>query len=209
MPTDEVITTVTDLVGTLGVLDALPVESLTDPLTSDTCNALPVVGSLLGSVLGDGGDRNDSTLPVVGDVTSLVGEPGSLVANVVGLLEPILGGALPVLDDLNLLEVGGLTASMQATATDSVDSSVADVVANISSLKVAELDVLEDLDLTQGLDVLAGVSDTVSGLLNSGLGIDGLLDIDVLEITELIQPDGDYTNALSGLTMLGVLRPSR
>nr|MBA2436896.1 hypothetical protein [Acidimicrobiia bacterium] len=48
------------------------------------------------------------------------------------------------------------------------------------------------------------------GLLNSGLGIDGLLDIDVLEITELIQPDGDYTNALSGLTMLGVnLDPSK
>ncbi|CAN5863407.1 hypothetical protein BH23ACT1_BH23ACT1_06760 [soil metagenome] len=210
MPTDDVISTVTDLVSTLEVLDALPAKSLTDPLSSDTCNALPVVGSLLGSVLCDGGDCNDSSLPVVGDVTSLVGEPGSLVANIVGLLEPILGGALPVLDDLNLLEVGGLTASMQATATDSVDSSVADVVANISSLKVAELDVLEDLDLTQGLDVLAGVSDTVSGLLNSGLGIDGLLDIDVLEITELIQPDGDYTNALSGLTMLGVnLDPSK
>lgn len=206
MATDEVITTVTGLVESLGVLDALPGDVALSP-EDCTADLLPVAGSLLGPILG-GGDCDDGGLPVVGDLTNTV--DGTLVADVVGLLEPILGGALPVLDDLNLLEVGGITAGMQANATDSVDTSVADVVANISSLKVAELDLLENLDLTQGLDVLAGVSDTVSGLLNSGLGVEGLLDIDVLEITELIQPDGDYTNALSGLTALGVrLDPSK
>ena len=210
MPTDDVISTVTDLVGTLGVLDTLPAgELLPEACTADL---VPVVGGLLGPVLGGEGQDCDpgegGTLPVVGDLTNVV--DGSLIANVVDLLTPIVGGALPVLDDLNLLEVGGITAGMQSTATDSVDSSVADVVANISSLKVAELDVLENLDLTQGVDVLAGVGDTVSGLLNTGLGLDGLLDIDVLEITELVQPDGDYTNALSGLTALGVsLDPSK
>ncbi len=206
MPTDDVITTVTGLVESLGVLDALPGDVALSP-EDCTADLLPVAGSLLGPILG-GGDCDDGGLPVVGDLTNTV--DGTLVADVVGLLEPILGGALPVLDDLNLLEVSGITAGMQANATDSVDTSVADVVANISSLKVAELDLLENLDLTQGLDVLAGVSDTVSGLLNSGLGVEGLLDIDVLEITELIQPDGDYTNALSGLTALGVrLDPSK
>jgi hypothetical protein len=135
------------------------------------------------------------------------------------MLEPILDGALPVLDDLNLLSVGGITAEMQSTATASVETSTADVVAEITSLEVANLDLLEDLDLpllsgdaldlTQGTEVLAGVGDTISSALNDGLGMPGLLDVDVLDITEIIQPDGDYTNALSTLTALGVnLDPS-
>lgn len=205
MPTDQVVTTVTDLVADLGVLAALPAGSTLGDMGEADClglPALPVLGGLTCGALPTDG------LPLVGDLNNIV--DGTLIGDVVNLLEPILGGALPVLDDLNLLEVGGITAGMQATATDSVDSSVADVVANISSLKVAELDVFEDLDLTQGLDVLAGVGDTVSGLLNTGLGLEGLLDIDVLEITELVAPDGDYTNALSGLTALGVnLDPSK
>lgn len=210
MPTDDVISTVTDLVDSLGVL---PTEDLGLPLDPALCDTLEgVVGGVLGGVLGGGGAGDDETCDTALDATdgSAVPVVGDLVDNVTGLLEPILGGALPVLNDLNLLEVGGITAGMQATATDSVDSSVADVVASITSLKVAELDVFENLDLTQGLDVLAGVGDTVSGLLNTGLGLEGLLDIDVLEITELVQPDGDYTNALSGLTALGVsLDPSK
>ena len=206
MPTDDVVTTVTDLVESLELLDAVPVAEVTEPLTSETCNLLPA--DLLSPILGGATCDDATALPVVGELTNIV--DGSVVDNIIDLLAPILGGALPVLDDLNLLEVGGITAGMQATATDSVDSSVADVVAGITSLKVAELDVLENLELTQGLDVLTGVGDTVSGLLNTGLGLEGLLDIDVLEITEIVQPEGDYTNAMSGLIALGVtLDPSK
>ncbi|MDQ3353736.1 MAG: hypothetical protein M3507_04500 [Actinomycetota bacterium] len=192
MPTDEVVSTVTGLVDTLDVLDELPVG---DVLLSDDCTALPVVGGLLGPVLGDEAmDCEATTLPVVGDV----------IANVEDLLAPILEGSLPVLDGLNLLEAEGIQATMQASATDSVDSSVSEVVASIGSLNVAGLDPLGSLDLTQGTDVLAGLGDTISQTLNTGLGMDGLLDIDVLEITETIAPDGDYTSALSSLNTLGV-----
>lgn len=149
----------------------------------------------------------------MGDLATAV--EGTLIGDVVGLLEPILSGALPVLDGLDLLSVGGITAEMQSTATDSVDTSEADVVAEITALEVAGMDsddlplVGGALNLTQGADVLAGVGDSISGVLNGGLGMPGLLDVDVLDITEVVQPDGDYTNALSTLTALGVdLDPS-
>jgi LPXTG-motif cell wall-anchored protein len=93
---------------------------------------------------------------------------------------------------------------MVAKATDSLDTSVADVVASIGSLKVANLELLENLDLTDDLNVLSGAGDTVSNLLNEGLNLPGLLDVDILKITELVEPDGDYTSALSSLTALGV-----
>ncbi len=210
MATDDVISTVTGLVGTLEVLGTD--DASTDVLDDGaTCNkvdgllsGLPVLGGGgIGGLVG-GGESMDTCGEILNLPSGDLPVVGDLVATVEDALKPILGGALPVLDDLNLLEVGGITAGMQATATDSIDSSVADVVANIDSIKVANLDLLEDLDLTDGLDVLAGASDTVSGLLNDGLGLPGLLDIDILEITEEIAPDGDYTRALSGLTALGV-----
>lgn len=57
---------------------------------------------------------------------------------------------------------------MVATATDSVDSSVADVVASIGSLKVANLDILEHRPHPRTSNVLTGLGDTVSNLLNTG-----------------------------------------
>ncbi|MDP9452920.1 MAG: hypothetical protein M3P97_05920 [Actinomycetota bacterium] len=202
MATSEVVTMVTDLVDSLDVLNATGEDT---PLTDTLCSTLQsAAGPVLGGVLGGGGMDDDETCTTALDSEGTIPVVGELVANVEDLLTPILEGSLPVLDDLNLLEAEGISAAMQATATESVDSSVADVVASIGSLKVANLDVLEDLDLTQGLDVLAGVGDTISETLNTGLGMEGLLDVDVLEITETIAPDGNYTNALSGLRTLGV-----
>lgn len=205
MDTDDVVGTITGLVGELDVLSGLPDADLGLPLAGGTCNSLPLVGGLLGGCTPAEGE---SGLPIVGDLTNVV--DGTVVDEILGELGPILSGALPVLDGLNLLEVGGINAGMQATATDSLDTSVADVIAEIGFLKVANLDLLEGLNLTQGTEVLSGIGDTVSGLLNTGLGLDGLLDIDVLDITEIVEPDGDYTKALSGLTALGVnLDPSK
>ncbi len=202
MDTNDIIGTVTDLVEGLDVLEAVPDQ----PLTRELCGTLEgAVGGLLGPVLGGGGmdddetcitalDTSDGAVPVVGD----------LVENVDGLLEDILEGVLPTLDGLSLLEVRDVKAGMVATATDSVEASVADVVASIGSLKVANLDILRNIDLTKDLDVLSGLGDTVTNLLNTGLGLGDLLDIDLLKIEELVAPDGDYTKALSSLTALGV-----
>ena len=209
METDDLVATVDGLVGSLGLLGTD--EGSVEALSSEDCedvdgllDGLPVAGGLLGGI----GDIVPAA-PADADCATLLELPelpvvGDLVGNVEGLLEPILGGLLPTLDGLNLLEVRDIRAGMVATATDSVDSSVADVVASIGSLKVANLDILNNIDLTKDLNVLSGLGDTVSNLLNTGLGLGDLLDIDLLKITELVAPDGDYTKALSSLTALGV-----
>jgi hypothetical protein len=124
------------------------------------------------------------------------------------VLDSLLGDVLGTLDLASLLSVGDIEAGMVDRASDSVETSEADVVASIGSLNMGNVALLEELALTQGLDVLGGLSNTVSGTLNGVLGTVGLpelLDVDVLEINELVAPDGDYTSALSELRTLGVL----
>jgi hypothetical protein len=67
METDDLVTTVTDLVGTLGVLDALPADSTLADLDQDDCEALPVpvLGGLTCGTLPSEG------LLLVGDLTSI------------------------------------------------------------------------------------------------------------------------------------------
>ena len=202
--TADLTETVEGLVGGLDVLEAVPADDLDLPLTGELCDTLDgAVGPILGGVLGGGMDDSENCTTAL-DTEGEIPVVGNIVENVDGLLEDILGGMLPTLDELNLLEVRDIRAGMVATATDSVDSSVSDVVASIGSLKVANLSLLENIDLTKDLNVLSGLGDTVSGLVNTGLGLGDLLDIDLLEIEELVAPDGDYTKALSSLTALGV-----
>lgn len=65
MPTDEVVSTVTDLVGTLAVLDALPAGSTLGDLDQDDCLALPepVLGGLTCTTLPTEGSLSWVTSP--------------------------------------------------------------------------------------------------------------------------------------------------
>lgn len=200
--------------GLLDSLTSLTGEDATLPVDAPLCETvdgqlgqtptLGGIGSILPVELGDMDDATCTEVLALGEDLPLVSD---LIATVEDLLDSLLGDLLTTLDSTSLLSVGDVEAGMVARATDSVETSEADVVASIGSLNVGNLPLLEDLDLTQGLDVLGGASNTVSGTLNGVLGIVGLpelLDVDVLEINELVQPDGDYTNALSELRTLGV-----
>ncbi|MBW3644800.1 MAG: hypothetical protein KY441_04770 [Actinobacteria bacterium] len=206
MATGDLVATVNGLVGSLAPLDAADDAA---PLDGGLCQTvdgmlkpLPLVGGI-GSII-PGGNADTTCDDVLALPTESVPVVGDLFDNVLDLLEPILGGVLPTLDGFELLSVRDVQAGMVAKATDSLETSVADVVASIGSLKVANLEVFENLDLTQDLALLNGLGDTIGSTLNSALGLSGLLDIDLLKITEEVAPDGDYTKALSSLTAIGV-----
>ncbi len=198
MDPGDIVESVTSLAGAIGALGLPSDLTATDMLTSDQCGAadgaLAPLGGLTGVLPG---------LPVdLCGTTAALTPVLSIVTRLVDQLTPILDGVLPALDGLNLLSAQDITAGMQATATDSLDNSVADVVASIGTLNVAGMDTpLTGLDLTQNL---AGVSGTINGILNGALG--GLLnlDVDVLQIDKLVAPDGDYTTAFSSLSALAV-----
>lgn len=206
MATDDLISTVTGLVGSLAPLDAAPVDA---PLDGGLCQTVdgildpvPTLGGIGGLIPGGTPDTTcDDLLALPVDDLPVVGE---LLVSVVDLLTPILDGVLPTLDGFELLSVRDVKANMVAKATDSLETSVADVVASIGSVKVANLSVFDNLDLTEDLALLSGLGDTIASTLNTALGLSGLLDIDLLKITEEVVPDGDYTKALSSLTAVGV-----
>jgi len=213
MSGSEVTGVVTGLLDSLTSLTggALPTDTLVDPLCSTVDGILdqaPVLGGIGAILPADLGDMDGASCTDVLNLgTGVVPLVGELLDTVIGLLEDLLDTVLGLLDLSSLLSVGDVEAGMVARAADSVEASEADVVASIGSLNVGNLPLLQDLDLTQGLDVLGGLANTVSDTLNGILGIVGLpdlLDIDVLEINEVIQPDGDYVNALSELRTLGV-----
>ena len=203
--TDDLVATVTGLVGSLAPLDAADVNA---PLDGGLCEAVdglldpvPALGGIGGLVPGGTADTTcDDLLAVPAEIPAV----GELLDSIVGLLEPILAGVLPTLDGFELLSVRDVEAGMVARATDSLETSVADVVASIGSLKVANLEVFDNLDLTQDLALLTGLGDTISTTLNSALGLSGLLDVDLLKVTEEVVADGDYTKAISSLTAVGV-----
>jgi hypothetical protein len=201
--TDQIVSTVTGLVSSLGVLPET--GDLTTPISGGT--VCEVVDGILDPVPTLGGIG--AVVPEISDCAEVptletVPAVGELLTSVVDLLKPILGGVLPALDGFELLSVRDVKASMVATATDSLETSVADVVASIGSLKVANLSLFENLDLTKDLALISGLGDTIASTLNSALGLSGLLDIDLLKITEEVVADGGYNKALSSLTAVGV-----
>lgn len=204
LATDDIVSTVTGLVESLVPLDAAPVNAPLDGGLCETVDGIldpvPALGGIGGLIPGGTPDTTCAELIALPSVPVV----SELLTSVVDLLTPILEGVLPALDGFELLSVRDVQAGMVARATDSLESSVADVVASIGSVKVANLSLFENLDLTQDLALLSGLGDTIASTLNSALGLSGLLDVDLLKITEEVVADGDYTKALSSLTAVGV-----
>ena len=208
--TDELCASVDDALGTVGglvglgqVSDAVDdiVEGVTGGSTPTTPVTTPVTTPPVTLPL------TAQALPVSCD--SVTGTVEDLVDDLQALVGGLVDGLLQTLDDTSLLSVQGIEVGIVADAKSSVDSSVAAVTGTIGSVKVGALAVpgLSGLDLTAAADVLAAAGDTVSAAVGSVLGVVNaqladMVDVDVLQITETVGADGDYTNATAAVTAL-------
>lgn len=118
------------------------------------------------------------------------------------LLTETLSGVLIALDGAPLLSVSDVRIDILGKATDSVDTSVADVVASIGSVNVGGLQLAKDLDLTAPIVELNAVTELVNNQVGSVLAVlnaslADLVNVELLKITESVTADGDVVKALA------------
>lgn len=217
------------IAGLTGTLDGLPdtVETITGELPP-----LPIVDDLLGDggllgggdLLGDGGllggllgtssvgsttMTSAALLPGDFSCANLTGTVDDLLDTLQGALGMLLRGALVELGETSLLTIKDVKVSLDAIATDSIERSVADVTASIGEVQVGVLPVpgVNALDLGVPLAVLdqanAAIEQAVGSVLATlNASLVDLVDVDLLEITEVVGKAGEYTNAASTVTAL-------
>ncbi len=214
-----------DLSSTVEALQATLDElvGVTGTITAELCQTLDgVVGGILDPIVNPGGG---GTLPGLDDIigglggtlgfsaaqtvscTELVGQTVDTLRQLIRTdLLGLLQDALAVLNGAALLAVDGVTAELVATATDSVDTSVAGITAAIGDIHVGEL-TLAGLDLGATLGQVNALVNDVVGLVDGVLGtispaLQGVVDVDVLDqVTSVTEADG-YVNASAVLTAL-------
>lgn len=190
----------------LAVIDSLQAAiasalAAVDPVVADLCSDL--TGGL---PLPIPVDCTDLTL-----VTDLVDELNAQIDALQDLIDSILGltdGLLGVLDGTPLLAFGGIDAGVFATAARTVEDSLATVDATVGDVFVAGLPApLPGLDAAASAEQVTALVDQVTGQLDSVLatiGLDGILDIGILEqSTSVTETDGVIT-ALAELTGLRI-----
>ncbi len=120
------------------------------------------------------------------------------------LLAPILGEVLSLLEGTALLELNALDVAIVTKATDSLDTSVAEITATLGGITVAGLDIPE-VDVAQAIADAKAQLDDLLTLIDSDLLDDlGLLDIGVLEQEAGVAEDGDAIVSTASFTGLRV-----
>ena len=200
-------TTVDGIVATLGELEALPALAA-DTGTLDTACADATLGSTLDTLGGLTGDENvcDDTAATIGDITDVLttGELASLQELVDTLLGDALDAILAALDGVSLVSLDLLQVGATTTATDSVETSVADIAATIEGLRVGGLLDIPVADVLGATDAVVGqVNGALDGVLGE-VGLEGLVTITLLEeVTSVTEKDGAIISD-AAFTGLGV-----
>lgn len=122
------------------------------------------------------------------------------------LLQSALDTVLGVLDGVTLITLNGLDVGVVTSATDSLETSVADVTATLGGLTVGSLD-LGSLDVLGASESVLGAVEQANTTLDSllaPLGLDGLVDIGLLEQDASVTEKGDTIDAIAEFTGLRV-----
>lgn len=221
--------TILDLIDGLGLTDqlgdalaelGLPIGTLGDLNAESLLGLIEDVASL--DAILDGGDPgalcdvgNETISGVAGGLLGAV-DPGlvldtcdqvvSVIDNlpVVGdLLDSTLDTVLGLLDGTALLELNALDVTIITKATDSLETSVADITATLGGITVAGVEIPE-VDLAAAVAQATAQLDTILATIDPLLEGLGLLDIGILEQEAGVTEDGDAITSLAEFTGLRV-----
>lgn len=199
------------ITGLVEDLEALPelLATVDDTSLTETCESTdPLTDPLLGTV-GDvlGEDLTEVCSDVTGAVEDLaaIADLEALVDQLLGdLLETILG----VLDGAALLSLDVFDVQLLTTATDSLETSVADVTATLGGLSVGALD-LGNVDLLGPAEQVSALVDQVEGTLSGVLGqvdplLGDLVSVAVLDEVTSVTEDAGVITSLASFTGLEI-----
>jgi hypothetical protein len=181
-----------DTVGGLlpGVSDPLLdlVDDALDPILDPVTGTLPL----------------DELCAATGDIQDLVNQ---VLDELLDLINDVVDEVTGLLAGAPLVSIAGVDAGVVATAGATVEDSVARVAGEVGAIQIGNLAPLAGLPLDATLGQVTGLvgqlQGTVDGLLGP-LGLDGLVDIGLLEkVTSITEDDGAIT-AVASLTALRV-----
>ncbi|WP_436792538.1 hypothetical protein [Actinospongicola halichondriae] len=188
--------TLLGLVGTLGLLDQLaplldaldlPVDLL--DLESLTVEGLTdVVDGLL--AVDDGAVCVELPLPIGNPLCDVLDGLPVDTDLLLDLLTPVLDTVLGLLDGTALLELQALDVGMVTKATDSLDSSLADVTATLGGISVLGLP-LPEVDVLAAVEQVTSAVDGLLAQIDPALGGLDLIDLGILEETSGVSEAGE------------------
>ncbi len=192
----------------LGLVDQLAaapdaVTSLTGGGGTAVCDAVsPVLGGLLGS------DPGTLCTDLPGTIDQITTQLPDVQSTIDGLIGQTLDTVLGVLDGATLLSLDGLDVSMVTTATDSLDTSVADVTATLGGLQVGALE-LGALDLQGAAAQVAATVSQVQGTIGGILGqidpaLANLVTVHLLDQATSVAQDADTGTIVSDASFTGL-----
>lgn len=203
LPLDVVL----DLIESLGLTDQLAALLATLDLPVDLTTLLDLENLSAESLQGliDGLTEIDAgelcvDVPLVVDLCE---ELAPVLEDVTDLLLPLAETALGLLADTALLELNALDVSMVTKATDSLDSSVAEITATLGGINVAGLEIPE-VDVAQAIADAKAQLDDLLALIDPVLDDLGLLDIGLLEQDAGVTEDGEAITSQASFTGLRV-----
>ncbi|MEY2420963.1 MAG: hypothetical protein QOI95_1030 [Acidimicrobiaceae bacterium] len=145
------------------------------------------------------------------DCTEIGTTIADLTTQVNGLLDELnstLQAAIDVLGGTPLLAIDGVTAGAAARAADTIANSSAIVTAAINDIRVGGLD-FGAIDANTTLDQIAALATSVMTTLNQALAtidpsLANLLSVDLFQRATSVAQNGDYVEALAGITALAL-----
>jgi len=206
---DLPVDTLTGLIGQLGLpLDAvktatgLDLTSLSD-LNSTVDGLQTTITGLLQQV--PVCDAANPVLVLLGlDCNNLA----TTLNSTVDALQAALDGVRSLLSGTALLSVDGLNIGELATATDTVQNSVATTTASIGHIRVGGID-LGGIDLNATLDQLQALATQITTTVNGVLGsispsLGNLIQVKLFDRNASVSSAAGYTNALAAINALSV-----
>jgi hypothetical protein len=178
------------------VIGLLPGTGTLTQVCTDVPSALSTVEAQITNLQGTLTTVRATLDPLLAQLRALLG----------GLTGP--GGLLDLLGGVSLLSVDGLDVSVLTKATDDLETSVAEITADLGTLQVGELS-LPGLDLTGTVEQVTGVLGQVEAAIGQVLGeiapsLSDLVSVRTLqEQTSVEEGDGRITSTaeLTGLVV--------
>jgi hypothetical protein len=173
------------------------IDSVQATVNTTTGTVTGTVDSTVNGVLGSVG----VTAPTAG---STVAQVGAVVDQLQAQINNLLANGVAALEAAPLLKLDGVEVGVSTKATDSVDTSAADIVGKVGAVQIGGIK-LAGVDLAATASQLNALMSSVNSQVGNVLktvspDLAGIVNVSVLDQAKSVTSTGGYTRSRAGIT---------